>query len=99
MDVHAVYSRAMFDSCRRVTLADGSISVPLLLSEVAPQAVLFELLRQYGVNASQLHDILRSMEKGESGRRFYTSTYELLLDRDVLLIRSGEREEQPLVLV
>lgn len=99
MDVHAVYSRAMSDSCRRVTLADGSISVPLLLDEVAPQAVLFELLRQYGVNASQLHDILRSMEKGESGRRFYTSAYELLLDRDVLLIRSSEREEQPLVLV
>lgn len=97
-DVHAVYCRAMSESCLRATLSDGSISVPVLLDETAPQAVLFELLRQYGVNASQLHDIFRSMERRESGRRFYTSNYDLLLDREVLLIRSRKREEQSFVL-
>ena len=89
-DVRAVYNRAMDEACRRVKLSDGTISVSLLLSEVAPQALLFELLRPYGVNASQLHDIFRSMENGESGRRFYTQEYDLLLDRDVLLIRRHE---------
>ena len=91
-EVEAVYRSAMKASCLRVKDSDGSISVSRLQEEVAPQAVLFELLHPLGFNASQQKDVFRCMECGESGKKFMSETYELLLDRDRLLVRRlGEK--------
>lgn len=88
-DVERVYRKAVSEACARVTIGEGKYSIAGILSEVSPQAVLFELLHPYGFNASQLKDIGRSLET-ESGRRFYSDGYVLLRDRDSLLLRRKE---------
>jgi len=88
-DAESVYREAMKAACLRVTEGEGRFSISQILKEVAPLAVLFELLHPYGFNAAQLKDIYRSLE-GESGRLFYSGDYVLLRDRDYLLLKKRE---------
>ncbi len=88
-DVEAVYREAMKVACARVTEEEGRFSIPRIVKEVSPLAVLFELFHPYGFNAAQLKDIYRSLE-AESGRLFYSENYVLLRDRDCLLLKKRE---------
>ena len=81
----------MQEACCRVCPDGKRISIPALLKEVAPQAVLFELLHGKGFNASQIRDILRSLS-GESGRLFQGAGWTLLRDREYLFLRSDAEE-------
>lgn len=96
-EVDAVYRHAMQEACQRVKEPDGTIIVSRLMAEVAPRAVLFELLRPMGFNASQQKDIFCCVTRGESGKKFLSDAYVLLLDRDRLLARAlcaeSRREE------
>lgn len=47
---------------------------------------LFEIIREFGFNASQLSDILYSMNT-QSGKVFYSASHELIRQRDSFLIR------------
>lgn len=86
-DVEAVYRQAMKVSCQRVLEGEDVVRISKLMKEVAPQAVLFELLYPLGFNSAQLKDLFRSMTSGESGRLFRSDKFQLLLNRDQLLIR------------
>lgn len=90
-DVAEIYRHAMQEACCRVCPDGKRISIPALLKEVAPQAVLFELLHGKGFNASQIRDILRSLS-GESGRLFQGAGWTLLRDREYLFLRSDAEE-------
>ena len=46
---------------------------------------LFELLFPYGFNGEQVESIIKSFD-GISGKSFYSSTYELIKDRNYLII-------------
>lgn len=48
--------------------------------------LLYELFNPYGFSKEVLGDLQRAWD-GEPGRRFYSGTYELLLDRSSLLLR------------
>lgn len=85
-EVAAVYQEAMNESLRRVCVADGVVDINLLKKEISPLCVLHEWLSPYGFNASQIQDILRSLS-GESGRLFYAKDWQLLRDREQLLLR------------
>lgn len=84
--VEAVYRAAIREACSRVTDEQGNLHIGRLLAETAPEAVLFELLHDKGFNATQLHDIFRSLS-GESGRLFRSPSHELLRDREWLWVR------------
>lgn len=58
------------------------LSLPLPFPNHAPQ-LLFELLRPYGFNMSQVRDILSA---SQSGCRFYSSTHIALYDRHQLIL-------------
>lgn len=90
-DVDTVYRTGMEEACRAVCPTANCISIPQLLAQPAPRAVLFELLHPLGFNTAQLSDIFRAL-KAEPGRRFYSSSYVLLLDREVLLWQPREEE-------
>lgn len=95
--VEAIYDRAMREAKSRVADADGcTISIPALLAEVEPRAVLFELLRPHGFAPALVDEIFRSLA-GESGRRFACAGWEVLKDRDSLFLRprSSDEEEKP----
>jgi tRNA(Ile)-lysidine synthase len=64
----------------------GRIDVRQLKTLPSPEAVLFELLKEYGFGRSAVRDIFLAMDK-HSGREFYSQDYFLLKDRDYFLLQ------------
>ena len=96
-EVDMIYRVAIMEACKRVKTDEWHIDITRLCNEVAPQAVLFELLYPLGFNAAQLHDIFRSLGS-ESGKMFYSSGYAVLRDRNSLIIKKREEERRDWVL-
>lgn len=84
-DTAAVYQKAMAEASARVR-KDDRIDIRGLLAETAPQALLHELLYPLGFNTAQVGEVFRALS-GEPGRRFRSQRWELLKDRDYLLLR------------
>lgn len=61
------------------------ISIDKLCKCEDPALVLFEILKDYGFNASEVEQILDSLEKS-SGKLFYSTDYQLVKDRKYLII-------------
>lgn len=91
-EIEKVYLKAMAEAMERVKIDEWTFSIPRLLEEVSPTAVLYELLSPYGFNSTQLASVYESLN-GESGKRFFSAEYELLKDRTVLLLREKDREQ------
>lgn len=100
VDVEEVYRKAIQEACRRVSVSEREVSIPALLGETAPRAILFELYAPLGFNASQLDNIYRNLQvKGMSGQLFYSPEYVLLRNRDSLVLEFREKPETALSLV
>lgn len=96
-DVSQIYRAAIKEACRRVKIDKYRISIPALLNEMSPQAVLYELLYPLGFNSAQIKDIFSAL-KGQSGKRFYTDDKVLLCNRDELIWKKrGEIEVAPVL--
>jgi tRNA(Ile)-lysidine synthase len=55
--------------------------------------LLFEILREYGFNNSQVDDILWGNDYvSKIGTKFYSADYELLIDRDFYILREKKEE-------
>ena len=63
------------------------ISLTDILEDVAPISLLHEVLSPKGFNASQIRDIFRSLSSSQSGKRFFTTEWEVLRDREYLWIQ------------
>ena len=50
-----------------------------------PALVLYEILKDYGFNSSSVEQILESLDKS-SGKRFFSSCYQIVKDRDFLMV-------------
>lgn len=73
----------------RVPIAD-------VLDDIAPVSFLHELLFPLGFNSSQIKDIHRCLSVPQSGKRFLSKEWEVIRDRDELLIeRMGAKESLP----
>ncbi len=62
-----------------------SIHIPTLLQLPAPQTILYELVRSYGF--TQTEQIFHALTT-QAGKRFYSSDYQAVVDREKLLISS-----------
>jgi tRNA(Ile)-lysidine synthase len=88
----AVYQAGIGEGMQRVLLSENEISIPRLLQEPSPSALLHELLYPRGFNAAQIADILASTQ-AQSGRRFLAKEWELWRDRDRFLLRRRVGED------
>jgi tRNA(Ile)-lysidine synthase len=88
----AVYQAGIGEGMQRVLLSENEISIPRLLQEPSPSALLHELLYPRGFNAAQIADILTSTQ-AQSGRRFLAKEWELWRDRDRFLLRRRVGED------
>jgi len=61
------------------------IHIDKLLTLNPLRTILFELIREFGIQADQTNDIIDSLTK-ESGRKFFSDEYRLIKDRAYLLI-------------
>lgn len=90
-DAALIYNKEREMAIQRVMKGEKVISISALLDETAPSSLLFELLHPYGFNSSQIKDIYQSLF-GQSGRRFHSSQWEVLRDRDSLILHSFNGE-------
>jgi tRNA(Ile)-lysidine synthase len=70
------------------------ISIPALKLFNNSEFWLYLLLEDYGFSASVVKDIHNSLES-QSGKCFYSSDYQVLKDRNYLIVRSVETKMQP----
>jgi len=68
------------------------ISIDKILMDIAPASFLYELLSPLGFNISQIKDIHRSLEHSQAGKRFISKNWELIRDREDLLIQRIDSE-------
>lgn len=92
-EVAAVYKQAMNESLARVSISEHIVDIAILKKEISPSCVLHEWLSPFGFNTSQIQDILRSLA-GESGRQFYAKDWQLLRDREKLILRKVNKESE-----
>ncbi|MBR1850192.1 MAG: tRNA lysidine(34) synthetase TilS [Bacteroidales bacterium] len=100
-DTEVVYRQAVDRLHDRLLVVDGQRhSYPIAaLVELEPRrTLLFELLRPYGFNASDVADIEVALG-AESGRLFQSPTHRLLRDRQSLIIEPLGRPARPPKLV
>lgn len=83
-EVEKIYRNATDASIAKV-LNDSRIDISLLMKEVSPQAVLYEILSPMGFTPSVVDDVAQSV-CGESGRVFYSGTHRLIKDRGCFII-------------
>ena len=63
----------------------GEISISKLQSYIEPEALLYEILKPFGFNPVVIDEIMRSLT-GQSGKIFYAPEFQLIKDREYLLI-------------
>ena len=83
--VEVIYRAAIDRARREVMPEEGRLLIDTLLCQAEPRTILFEILRDYGFSRAQVDQIFAVLE-GESGRRFYSSTHQLVKDRGALLL-------------
>jgi len=92
-EAEKVYQRGIEEGGKRITIertnAQTRFSIPALLAEPSPKALLHEMLSVYGFTPSQEEDLLDSL-KGESGKKFHSENWILLKDRTELILFSQE---------
>ena len=69
------------------------VSIRDVVTDIAPNALLHELLSPLGFNSDQVKDIYRSLEHSQSGKRFLSKEWELIRDREDLLLHRIKQEE------
>ena len=85
-DISKVYQQAIKESIDRIFITpEKEISIEKLMNEPAPQALLFEVLFPLGFNSTQVEEVYGSLN-GQPGKRFISSQWQVVKDRDLLLI-------------
>ena len=95
-DASLLYRQAVDEGRRRILRNGGqAIDICSLLQEPAPSTLLFEILHPLGFNESQTDAICRSLTDGQPGKRFETGDWQVVRDRECLLIERREETAPP----
>jgi tRNA(Ile)-lysidine synthase len=61
-------------------------------------SLIFYWLRDFGFKFSDVEDIFKSLEKGDSGKVFLSDNYMLNMDREVLILGKNDLEWDPIII-
>lgn len=89
--VETLYRQVIEEAKEKVFVNPHQLSISTLMHYKEPETILFELLRPYQFNRTQVHEIFSSLEK-ESGKLFFSSTHRLLKDRKDLFLTPLKEE-------
>lgn len=89
----ALYAESIDWRCREFVKEGGSVVDLLKIKEESDSAatLLYEIIKPLGFNGSQAADMV---ECAESGRRFYSSTHQALLDRGMLYLKNRDEVDE-----
>lgn len=97
-DASLIYNKEIEAARQRVVKEEGlslkRIGIEGLLAETSPVSLLFEILHPLGFNSMQIKDVFRSLS-GQSGKRFAAAGWEVLRDRDYLLVQPRKEGATP----
>lgn len=101
-DISKVYQQAIKESIDRIFITpEKEISIEKLMNEPAPQALLFEVLSPLGFNSTQVEEVYGSLN-GQPGKRFISSLWQVVKDRDLLLIErvktANDKNDKPQII-
>ena len=101
-DISKVYQQAIKESIDRIFITpEKEISIEKLMNEPAPQALLFEVLSPLGFNSTQVEEVYGSLN-GQPGKRFISSQWQVVKDRDLLLIErvktANDKNDKPQII-
>ena len=68
------------------------LPIQTILNDLAPLTLLHEWLVKYQFNSSQIKDIYQCLKQEQSGKRFISNEWELLRDRESLILRHSQEE-------
>lgn len=85
--------RTVNDKLEMTTENEFRIRVSDILEDRAPMSLLHEVLKRFGFNTAQEKDVMRCMKSDQSGKRFYAKKWEILRDREVLIIRHMQQAD------
>lgn len=92
-DASLIYQHAMDEARAQVMRDDGrALHIPTLLQMPALATVLFECLHPLGFNESQVDDIFHSLQ-GQPGKRFAAQEWQVVKDRECLLLEPKDDAE------
>ena len=93
-DISKVYQQAIKESIDRIFITpEKEISIEKLMNEPAPQALLFEVLSPLGFNSTQVEEVYGSLN-GQPGKRFISSQWQVVKDRELLLIERVKTDNE-----
>ena len=76
------------------TTAEGyTLPVQMIQEDLAPLSLLHEWLSPVGFNSSQIKDIHQSLKKEQSGKLFISNEWEVLRDREHLILQHKREKE------
>lgn len=91
-EAEAIYTSAVNELLQKILVGQNCILIDRLMNTPAPKTVLYECLKPYGFNRSVVGDVMNSLT-GESGKRFYSATHQVIKDRGRLLIKPLSDQE------
>ena len=77
----------------QTTKEGDTLHIQTILEDSAPLSLLHEWLSPVGFNPSQIKDIHQSLKKNQSGKRFISNDWEVLRDREHLILQHKQKEE------
>jgi len=72
------------------------IDIKKLQNLPLPFTYLYEFIKEFGFNTSVVQEVIDSLGK-ESGKQFYSTTHQLVKDRDKLIITDINQEEDEII--
>lgn len=94
-DAAVIYNKGIEEAKQR-TLTKEGINIQALQKESTPKTILFEILHPLGFNTSQVKDIYRALE-GQSGKVFSSTSWQVIKDRERLLISPIQKTTKPIL--
>ena len=85
--------KVILETSIQITSDGYMLPIRIILEDTAPQSLLHEWLSPVGFNSSQIKDIHQSLENEQSGKLFISNEWELLRDRDFLILQPKQKEE------
>jgi tRNA(Ile)-lysidine synthase len=75
---------------------NGTINISGLLAHPSPEAILFEILKEYGFGSEVIQNVYQAIGS-QAGKEFYSSNYRLIRDRTHFLLHPLKQKDEKLV--
>ena len=96
-EVASIYHQDRYNRLEQIVKKNSDdfmqVSIANVVNDIAPNALLHELLSPLGFNSGQVKDVYRNLEHSQSGKRFLSKEWELIRDREDLLLHRIKQEE------